>query len=68
MTTFGYTISNSVPLLTSITTSAGTTTITYTPTPASETLDGTGYYTSSPALAYLPTSIDAGWIRREVRI
>ena len=36
-----------MPLLTSITTSAGTTTITYTPTPASESLDGTGYYTSS---------------------
>ena len=34
VTTYGYTVSNSVSLLTSITTPAGTTTITYTPTPA----------------------------------
>jgi RHS repeat-associated protein len=57
VTGYGYAISNSVPLLSSVTTPAGTTTITYTPTPASESLDGTSYYTSSPALAYLPTSI-----------
>ena len=71
VTTYGYTMSNSAALLTSITTPAGTTTITYTPTPAlREKISGynigsiaadsvavTDYYDSSPALEYLPTSI-----------
>ena len=54
VTTYGYTVDQSAALLTSITTPAGTTTITYTPTPSRVLL---GYDDSSPALEYLPTSI-----------
>ena len=60
VTTYGYTVSSSAALLTSITTPAGTTTITYTPTPALQgnpTDPGLMYYNSSPALEYLPTTI-----------
>ena len=57
ITTYGYTMSGSVALLTSITTPAGTTTITYTSTPTFETQFGLSYESSSPALAYLPKSI-----------
>ena len=55
VTTYGYTVSNSVSLLTSITTPAGTTTITYTPAP--QPAGNSGYFLSNPALAYLPSSI-----------
>ncbi len=63
VTTYGYTVDLNASLdgdawlLTTITTPAGTTTITYSP---SQTYQSSGiflYYTRSPALAYLPTSI-----------
>ena len=57
VTTYGYTVSNSASLLTSITTPAGTTTITYTPTPASGTKTIASGPTSPPGFTLVPVAV-----------